>query len=669
MRSLTPLTAIAVTITFLVAVPTLIPNPTGGRAIPTTTPECVTAVQPPTRGASGAFGITDGPGGVWFSHGATIDRVDSRGGIQEFALPDPATANAGTLAWKSGEPVWFADRGNGRIGSVDRRGKITAYDVPRQLGTISVPQGIVIGPGSHVWFTDQTGNAITRLDSSHGTFTSFPVPTPDSSPVGIVRGPDDALWFTERTADKIGRLAPDGTFTEWALTPGAFPNRITVGPDDAIWFTELNTSRIGRIGADGQLAEYPIDGGPVGISAGPGKSLYVSLFHDGAVVQIDTAARVIGRWDLGAADGPLQLAVANRDVWTVDPFTDTVYRVRPACRPPAISSQTSARFQAVLDQALPVNGPGCSAALGENGRAVWTGVRGFADVPRGTPITPDTIFDIGSISKHFTAVAVLLLAQEGRLSLDSTLSDHLDGFPEWAATVTVRNMIYQRSGIPEYIELFDAKGYWRTDHVTQQQTIDELRSVTALRFPAGSQWEYSNSNYVLLADIVHAVTGTELPTFLRRNIFKPLSLQMRMDAVHPIPGRAVNYETLDGVLQANDNERWEQIGDGAVQTTPSQMVAWADNFRTGRVGGPALISAQVDDAIEVFPGGVRYGAGLFVAPDSAIGHPGDWLGFVNTFIISPDRTRAVAVSCNSWDIDVNAIGAQFTQIWIREQSR
>ena len=289
----------------------------------------VTVIHPPA-GTAGAFGISDGPGGVWFSHGGTLDRVTHRG-IEEFPVPDTATANTGTLAFTPGGPLWFADRANSRIGSIDRNGTIRTYDVPHPAGGIALPQGIVIGPGTDIWFTDQTGGSIDRLNSRTGTIDVHPVPTPASGPLGLVRGPDRALWFTERTAAKVGRLAPDGTFTEWALAPGAFPNRITVGPDRAIWFTELNAGKLGRIDRAGQLTEYPISGGPVGITTGPGHAMFITLFNDKALVRVDTTARVTGRWELPGALGPVQTTTINGDVWVADPTSDTVYRIRPHC--------------------------------------------------------------------------------------------------------------------------------------------------------------------------------------------------------------------------------------------------------------------------------------------------------------------------------------------------
>jgi len=331
MRRIAPL-IIGITTTVLILASTALPTAAHAATATADPPPAddpsVTVIHPPA-GTAGAFGISDGPGGVWFSHGATLDRV-TRSGIDEVRMPDP-TSNTGTLAFKPGGPLWFADRADSRIGSIDRRGTIRTYDIPHPAGGIALPQGIVIGPGPDIWFTDQTGGSIDRLDTRNGTIDVHPVPTPAAGPLGLVRGPDGALWFTERTAAKVGRMAPDGTFTEWALAPGAFPNRITVGPDRAIWFTELNAGKLGRIDRTGQLTEYPISGGPVGITTGPGHALYVTLFNDKALVRVTTTAQVTGRWELPGAAGPVQTTTINDAIWVADPTSDTVYKIRLHC--------------------------------------------------------------------------------------------------------------------------------------------------------------------------------------------------------------------------------------------------------------------------------------------------------------------------------------------------
>lgn len=331
--------------------------------------------------------------------------------------------------------------------------------------------------------------------------------------------------------------------------------------------------------------------------------------------------------------------------------------------PTGVPADLGARAQAVLDEAVAAERPGCSAAFAERGEVVWAGTRGLADVTTGDPITVDSRFDIGSISKQFTAAVLLLLVQEGRLSLDDTLADHLDGFPEWAGTVSLRQLMHHRSGVPGYIPIFDAEGLMRTDPVTQDSTLDALRGVKTLDFDPGSRFEYSDSNYVLLAGIAETVAGQDLPALIRERIAGPLGLGLVLDTVDAVPGRVTGYENLGGI-RTPVQEIWEPYGDGGVQASPTDLVRWADNFRTGTVGGPDLLRAQLDDLEPTDRPGESYGAGLFVQADGSFGHPGFWLGFVSRLEVRSDRLRSVAVTCNDDGVHIGTLTAALTDIWL-----
>lgn len=152
----------------------------------------------------------------------------------------------------------------------------------------------------------------------------------DSTTQSGAVGPDGAIWFVERNAAKIGRMTLNGTFTEYPLAPGSFPNRIVVGPDGALWFTELNANKIGRITTRGALTEYPLAGGPVGITVGKDRQLYVDLFNAGAVARMNLAGQVTGQWSLPGAGGPLQITTGfGLEIWVTDTFGGKLYRVTP----------------------------------------------------------------------------------------------------------------------------------------------------------------------------------------------------------------------------------------------------------------------------------------------------------------------------------------------------
>jgi virginiamycin B lyase len=219
-------------------------------------------------------------------------------------------------------------RPQGRLGTIDVRGRVHEFQIPDGVNGAAVPQGIVVGPGPHIWFTDQNNDRIGDLNRMTGSFTLYPIPTAGGFPLGLTRGPDGNLWFTERLADKVARMTPSGAFTEWDLVPGAFPNRIVTGPDGALCFAELRGGNIGRITTAGQLTEIPVDGGPVGITLAPDGHLYAAMFLSSQLAQLDDHGHVSRTWDV---PGALQVAASQGALWVTDPFGNTLSQVRTHC--------------------------------------------------------------------------------------------------------------------------------------------------------------------------------------------------------------------------------------------------------------------------------------------------------------------------------------------------
>ena len=186
-----------------------------------------------------------------------------------------------------------------------------------------------------------------------------------------------------------------------------------------------------------------------------------------------------------------------------------------------------------------------------------------------------------------------------------------------------------------------------------------LGDVHDLRFAPGKRWDYSNSNYFLLSEVVLAVTGDDLGTFLAAEVFEPLGLDMVMDPIAAIEDKAVSYQDAGGKWQVADS-RWEPtIGSGAIQTTPSQLVAWAAQVWEPTIGAPTINAERFDSAV-VAPldanvdveGAIRYGAGIVegdVGGDvgRVLGSNGYWGGFVTVFSVAPAHRVAIAVTCTS----------------------
>ena len=423
------------------------------------------------------------------------------------------------------------------------------------------------------------------------------------------------------------------------LTPD--PGRVVnVGRRDAMWWVRGRAAQDvpGRIGAVGGRSAA---GSPRGArsdagDAAVGDGFLLRLAWPGFVVLLLGACSVGG------------------DA-TVVPAADDVRAER---------SHTALGLQVNDDE------PGCSAAVGVEGKVVWAGARGVADLASGSELTTGTVFDIGSVSKQFTAAAVLLLADGGDLSIGDTVSEHLSGLPAWAGQVTIAQLIHHTSGVPDFGALLARRGHAVSQRVTQAQIMRVLAATPALGFTPGARFEYSNSNYLLLAEIVRGVSGIALPRLLQERVFDPLGLDMVLDPDGMIPGKAVSYRnaTDNSGPQVVDSH-WETLGPGGIQTTPSELVRWGDNYRTGTVGGQRLFQAQLADPVRTETGGFGlgptgdYGAGIVISGNGTLVHTGGWEGFGTAFEVSPDRGTVLAVACNSSNEVPTVLAAELRKIW------
>ena len=161
---------------------------------------------------------------------------------------------------------------------------------------------------------------------------------------------------------------------------------------------------------------------------------------------------------------------------------------------------------------------------------------------RRDPITADTGFDAGSVSKQFTATAVLLLQQDGKLSVDDRLSRHVDGLPAWSDQVTLAQLMHHVSGIPETEDILLNKGFQPQDRVKRATLRKAITDVERLDFQPGERWAYNNPNYFLLAEVVERRSGQPLGGYLKTRIFEPLHLKMSVGYDSPVPGKATSLQ-------------------------------------------------------------------------------------------------------------------------------
>ena len=330
-----------------------------------------------------------------------------------------------------------------------------------------------------------------------------------------------------------------------------------------------------------------------------------------------------------------------------------------------------ARSETLLADVLAPHEPGCSVAVGVDGEVVWAAARGVADVDTGRPLTTGTTFDVASVAEQFTATAVLLLEQDGVLTLADPASRWLPGLPAWAQQVTLDHLVHHTSGIPDYVDDLEAAGVRATDRTTQEQAVAAVAAHAELPRPPGA-FAYSRSDYLLLAEVVRAVSGQPLADFLAERVFGPLDLAMAVDpaaadpdVTGPSSARGHLRDTATGPWRVAGS-RLQRVGDGGLRATPSELVRWADEYRTGRLGGEELLAARLADPAPV-NGTLDHGAGVFVTRGGALEHTGGWAGFASAFRVSADRHTALAVSCNGDEpgtADIERVWRVLPGVWL-----
>jgi len=310
------------------------------------------------------------------------------------------------------------------------------------------------------------------------------------------------------------------------------------------------------------------------------------------------------------------------------------------------SAALAARLRALV-AGRPRNGPGCGIGVASrHGRAQVA--FGLEDIAAGKPIDDDTIFDLASNSKQFTGALVMRLVAAGRLSLDDPVAKHVPRMARYPHAVKIAQLLHHVSGIPEY---FDALAGREDEVVTQSEAVD-LIAASKPDTPPGTEFAYTNSNYVLLAEVVESVAGKPFADVLRTELFTPAGMTSASvgEASPPTAHLASSYEK--GSTEPASS-RWQQYGDGAIRTTVADVLRWGD-FLTGPDGQTSkLVDAMTAGAVDTGDGD-RYGAGIIVSESGGrrtLSHSGSWLGFESEFLVVPNERVAVAVLCNGTGTD------------------
>jgi CubicO group peptidase (beta-lactamase class C family) len=318
----------------------------------------------------------------------------------------------------------------------------------------------------------------------------------------------------------------------------------------------------------------------------------------------------------------------------------------------AHSDDRSDKVDALFEEFSKPGSPGLAITVMAGETILYDKGYGLAQLEYEIPISTETIFHVASVSKQFTTFAVVLLAHDGKLSLDDNIRKHLPDFPDVGHTVTVRHLIHHTSGIRDQWSLLMAAGWRMDDVITRDDIMHLLNNQRELNFPPGESFLYSNAGYTLLGEIVKNVSGRSLKDFAAERIFAPLNMKhthFHDDHRHVVPNRAYSYSKLDDGGYEKSVLSYANVGATSLFTTGSDMMKWQRNFATGQVGGKEAIATmmqrgKLNDGREL-----AYGFALAHTPYKGlrtISHGGADAGFRSYLGHFPDQDLSIAVTGN-----------------------
>lgn len=313
--------------------------------------------------------------------------------------------------------------------------------------------------------------------------------------------------------------------------------------------------------------------------------------------------------------------------------------------------------------------PGCAVSAVSAGETLVERGYGVVDLEHPAPITAATPFEAGSVSKQFTAAAILLLVQEGKLRLTDDVRRYLPELPDYGRPITVDQLLSHTSGLRDWGELAWWQGWPRTTRAyTQADIVDLIARQRGLNYLPGAEYSYTNSGYNLLTEIVQRVSGQSLADFTAARIFRPLGMNhtgWRVDFRAIVPGRAIAYErTPAGYRQQMPFE--DGYGNGGLITTVGDLQIWAEAMQSQKLG--ALVATQMQRRASLNNGTrLTYARGLMVqtwAGVDEISHAGATAGYRAWLAWYPKQRLSVAVLCNADDAGALPMGRAVAALFL-----
>jgi CubicO group peptidase (beta-lactamase class C family) len=333
----------------------------------------------------------------------------------------------------------------------------------------------------------------------------------------------------------------------------------------------------------------------------------------------------------------------------------------------------SDRVDKLAAQWVKPGAPGFALAVVKDGKIIYKNGYGLANLEWDAPITPKTVFYMGSVSKQFVAFAVALLESRGKLSFNDDIRKYIPEMPDYGDIITLRHLIHHISGIRGYLMLMDLGGLDIDHYHTQEEVIKHiLVRQKNLDFKPGERFKYSNSGYLLLAEIVKRVSGMSFREFARKNILEPLGMKHSRfldNHAEIVKNRAISYAPDKKLGYRAYISRFDQVGSGGLYSTVEDLFLWDQNFYHGKVGGKALLETLLTRGKLNNNEEIRYAFGLIHGEYKGlktVSHTGGLLGYRALLLRFPAQKFSVICISNAGNFNVTRLGNEVADIYLAD---
>jgi CubicO group peptidase (beta-lactamase class C family) len=316
--------------------------------------------------------------------------------------------------------------------------------------------------------------------------------------------------------------------------------------------------------------------------------------------------------------------------------------------------------------------PGCALGIVRDGEFIYKKGYGTASLELGVPLTPQSVFYMGSVSKQFTAASVVLAAEQNYLSLDDDVRKYVPELPSYGKTITLRQMLHHTSGFRDILGLLLLAGRNFEDLHPTPELLDLLSRQKNLNYTPGDEFLYSNTNYFLMSVVIRRATGKPLSQFADENIFKPLGMthtRFYDDHSVVVPGRVPAYEPRPaGGFGIDWSTNFDKVGDGGLMSSVEDLLEWDRNFYANKLGKGSLLEEMQTQGVLNNGKQIDYALGLFISTYRGlpvVEHGGALFGYRTELLRFPQQRFSVITLCNVGTSNPGRLSYQIADLYLR----